>query len=120
MNRSREGLELNREELQRLLERAKKGPLSEPDYQKLKAVVETLGYLTELLEDRKTTIDRLRQILFGASSEKTRNVLKTIIQAQTAESPREQSGKKNNGHGRNGAQAYRGATKIEVCPVFFK
>jgi transposase len=114
MNRSREGLELNREELQRLLERAKKGPLSEPDYQKLKAVVETLGYLTELLEDRKTTIDRLRQILFGASSEKTRNVLKTIIQAQTAESPREQSGKKNNGHGRNGAQAYRGATKIEV------
>lgn len=113
MNRSREGLELNREELQRLLERAKKGPLSEPDYQTLKAVVETLGYLTQLLEDRKTTIDRLRQILFGASSEKTRTVLKTDrTQAPTAE--REQSGKKTQGHGRNGAEAYHGATKVKV------
>ena len=36
MNRSRERLELNIEELQRLLERAKQGPLSEPDYQALK------------------------------------------------------------------------------------
>lgn len=113
MNRSREGLELNREELERLLERAKKGPLSEPDYQTLKAVVETLGYLTQLLEDRKTTIDRLRQILFGASSEKTRTVLKTDrTQAPTAE--REPSGKKTQGHGRNGAEAYHGATKVKV------
>jgi transposase len=114
MNRSTERLELNREELQRLLERAKKGPLSEPDYQMLKAAVETLGYLTQLLEDRKTTIDRLRQILFGASSEKTRQVLKSITQAKPAESPCEQSGQKTNGHGRNGAEAYPGATKIEV------
>lgn len=114
MSPGRERLELNREELERLLERAKKGPLSEPDYQTLKAAVDTLGYLTQLLEDRKTTIDRLRQILFGASSEKTRAVLKTITQAKTAESPGEKSGKKNNGHGRNGAEAYRGATKVEL------
>lgn len=126
MNRSRERLELNREELERLLERAKKGPLSEPDYQTLKAAVNTLGYLTQLLEDRKTTIDRLRQILFGSSSEKTRKVLKTdqATQSTTAESGQsaapladpdgEKSGKKTNGHGRNGAEAYHGATKIEV------
>ena len=114
MNRASQRLKLNMEELEILLERAKARPLSEQDYNKLKAAVETLGYLTQLLEDRKTTIDRLRQILFGASSEKTRKVLKTIIQAKTAESPREQSGKKNNGHGRNGAQAYHGATKIGV------
>lgn len=113
MNRSRERLELNIEELERLLERAKQGPLSDPDYQTLKAAVETLGYLTQLLEDRKTTTDRLRQILFGASSEKTRTVLKTDrTQAPTAE--KENSGKKTNGHGRNGAEAYHGATKIEV------
>ncbi|HSK29584.1 MAG TPA: hypothetical protein VLA17_06430, partial [Candidatus Limnocylindria bacterium] len=68
MNPSRERLELNIEQLQRLLERAKQAPLSEPDYQALKAAVETLGYLTQLLEDRKTTIERLRQIVFGSSS----------------------------------------------------
>jgi transposase len=125
MNRMRERLELNREELERLLERAKKAPLSEPDYQTLKAAVETLGYLTQLLEDRKTTIDRLRQILFGASTEKTRSVLKTDPTHKTeasgetdsfsAESDREKpENKKTKGHGRNGAQAYHGATKIEV------
>ncbi len=124
MNRSRERLELNMEELERLLERAKKGPLSEPDYQTLKAAVETLGYLTQLLEDRKTTIDRLRQILFGASTEKTRNVLKGnhVTQSTTeggesaslATPDGEKTGKKTKGHGRNGAQAYHGATKIEV------
>ena len=113
MKQGRERLDLNMEELARLLERAKKNPLSEPDYQTLKAAVETLGYLTQLLEDRKTTIDRLRQILFGASGEKTRTVLKTDrTQAKTAQ--REKSEKKTNGHGRNGAEAYRGATKIEV------
>jgi transposase len=113
MNRSRERLELNIEELQRLLERAKQGPLSEPDYQALKAAVETLGYLTQLLEDRKTTIERLRQILFGSSSEKTRTVLKTDrTQAHTAE--RQKPEKKTPGHGRNGAEAYRGAPKIAV------
>lgn len=113
MNRRTERLELNMEELETLLERAKKGPLSEPDYQTLKAAIETLGYLTQLLEDRKTTIDRLRQIIFGASTEKTRTVLKTDrMQAHPAQ--REKSEKKTNGHGRNGAAAYRGATKIEV------
>jgi transposase len=114
MKQARERLKLNMEELQALLERTKAAALSEQDYHKLKAAVETLGYLTQLLEDRKTTIDRLRQILFGASTEKTRQVLKSIPQAKTAESPREKSGKKTNGHGRNGAEAYRGATKIEV------
>jgi hypothetical protein len=44
MNPSRERLELNVEELEKLLERAKQGPLSDSDYQTLKAAVETLGY----------------------------------------------------------------------------
>lgn len=125
MKRAREPVELNMEELERLLERAKAGPLSEPDYQALKAAIETLGYLTQLLEDRKTTIDRLRQILFGASTEKTRNVLKTdqATQSTTAESGEsasladpdsEKSEKNTKGHGRNGAEAYHGGAKIEV------
>jgi transposase len=94
MNRASQRLELNMEELATLLERAKASPLSEQDYHKLKAALETLGYLTQLLEDRKTTIDRLRQILFGASTEKTRNVLKTD-QTTQADPDSEKSEKKN-------------------------
>jgi transposase len=113
MNRASQRVELNLEELATLLERAKTSPLSEPDYHKLKAALETLGYLTQLLADRKTTIDRLRQIVFGASTEKTRNVLKTHQPTQ-ADPDRNESAKKTKGHGRNGAQAYRGATQIKV------
>jgi hypothetical protein len=91
MNRSRARLELNIKELETLVERGTKGPLSEPDYHMLKAAIETLGYLAQLLEDRKTTIERLRQILFGASSEKTRTVLKTD-RAQVSTAEREKSG----------------------------
>ncbi len=67
MMRPIERVDMNQEELDALLERAKTGPLSEEDCAKLKGVIETLSYLTDLLEDRKTTIQKLRQILFGAS-----------------------------------------------------
>ena len=79
-----ERVDMNREELEALLDRAIAASLSEEDYAKLKGVVETLGYLTHLLEDRKTAIQKLRQLLFGAGTEKTANLLKTDAQhAQT-------------------------------------
>jgi hypothetical protein len=56
MTRPIERLDMNQEELEALLERARTAPLSEEDYTKLKAVVEKLAHLTDLLEDRKTTI----------------------------------------------------------------
>lgn len=71
-------LEVRREELQSLLEHARTEALSEPEYQRLKAALDTLVYLTELVEDKNTTIARLRQILFGASSEKMSQVLETL------------------------------------------
>jgi transposase len=126
MKQKIERVELNMEELKALVERAKRGALDEKDYNQLKAAVETLGYLTQIIEDNKTTIERLRQILFGASTEKSRNVLKRGSE-QTAGAPsepgptadnrdreREESQDKSKGHGRNGAEAYRGATTIKV------
>ena len=68
-------LAISRADLEALLERAKTEPLSDADYAILKAAVATLGYLTELLEDRTTTLQRLRQLLFGARTDKTRTVL---------------------------------------------
>ena len=71
-------LEVSREELLNLLEHARTEALSEPEYQQLKAALDTLVYLTQLVEDKNTTIARLRQILFGASSEKMSQVLETL------------------------------------------
>jgi len=111
-----EPLELNLKELQARLERARQAPLTAEDYLQLKAALETLAYLTHLLEDRHTTIERLRQMLFGARSEKTRQVLPTQPRAgQQSNRPEPAAGqKKPPGHGRHGARAYSGATQIKL------
>jgi hypothetical protein len=128
MMRPIERVDMNQEELDALLERARTGPLSEEDCAKLRGVIETLSYLTDLLEDRKTTIQKLRQILFGATTEKTSNLLKTGTEqagARTGQAEGDRtpapgggqepkSGDKPKGHGRNGALSYIGATKIKI------
>ena len=111
------------EELEKVLERARKEPLDEEGYAKLKASLETLGYLVQLVENKDTTIHRLRQILFGSSTEKTSQVLPNEDAARQAENPtvnpkvpREKtSEEKSKGHGRNGAEAYSGAEKVRVA-----
>ena len=106
------------EELEKVLERARKEPLDEQGYAKLKASLETLGYLVQLVENKDTTIHRLRQILFGSSTEKTSQVLPTEAGNPTVNPkvPREKTtGEKSKGHGRNGAEAYSGAEKVRVA-----
>jgi transposase len=131
MMRPIERVDMNQEELDALLERARIGPLSEEDCAKLRGVIETLSYLTDLLEDRKTTIQKLRQILFGASTERISNLLKTGAAQSPPEGGRtatpgtagEQGAKptdKTKGHGRNGALSYIGATKIKISHEFLK
>jgi len=123
-----ERTELSMKELREILERAK-GVLSEEDYTKLLRAVETLGFLTSELEDKRTTIKRLRDLLFGPKTEKTSKVLPNQAEeggeknAETSgdseegkEEVNEEGGgkEKRKGHGRNGADAYAGAKKIEV------
>ena len=70
-----EFIDMDREELQQLVERAR-ASLSEEEYRKLKGVVEALTYLTDLVADQQTTIRDLRELLLPASTEKTEAVLK--------------------------------------------
>ena len=77
MKASVERIDIGTEELSQLLERARE-LLSEEDYRKLKAAVDTLEYLTELVADKDTTIRHLRQLLLPASTEKTKDVLATV------------------------------------------
>ena len=127
-------VELNPQDLEAHLERAR-AVLGEEGYEKLKAAVQTLAYLTQLVENKDTTIQRLRQILFGPSTEKTSQVLKTEPDSAPATpeanpatpegnhsaGPPEKNlqekvepGPKSKGHGRNGATRYSGATRIKV------
>ena len=56
--------EVTAEELEALLESVREG-LGEAGYQKLKAAIRTLGYLTELLRERKITLEGLRELLLS-------------------------------------------------------
>jgi transposase len=112
-------IDVSTEELEALLEQAKQEPLREEGYHKLKAAVRTLGYVTELLEKKEATLASLRELLCPASTEKTDKVLKQvgIDTGEKKPSPESVSKKPKGaaaGHGRNGAAAYRGATKVPV------
>ncbi len=105
---------LKLEDLQGLLERTRT-VLSEQDQSTLEAVVDTLAFLTQELESKGTTIERLRRLLFGPSTEKTSGVTGESDSAGNRGGETEKRKKpKPPGHGRNGAAAYRGAAKVKT------
>src|ERR1700747_2615694 len=122
-----EFIDMDREELNQLVERAG-ASLSAEEYRKLKGVVEALSYLTDLVADQQTTIRDLRELMFPASTEKTEAVLKKAGVEPTskpssdkagAEEPKAQKTKPP-GHGRNGAEEYRNAQRIQVAHASLK
>jgi len=110
-------LDVTAEELEALLEGVREA-LGEAGYQKLQAAIRTLSYVTQLLENREATLETLRRRLCQSSTEKTEQVLKQAGIEVSAEH-RQTSGERTPargmaGHGRNGAQADRGAHRIDV------
>lgn len=120
-------IEVNVKELEEILARSSRGPLSEEDREKLGAAVETLGWLTHELEAKRVSVARLKKLLFGQVSEKTAEVFspeETACQDESAHAadgregsaPGEEGGdkKERKGHGRNGAEEYKGAERVEI------
>lgn len=128
-------------ELDALLERVKSA-LDQKDYQLLEKLVASFAYLTGLIEEKDTTIKRLRKVLFGSKSEKSKEIFKEkgakevapagagTPEADTAaggepsaakdgkqpeETTDEKKEKKAPGHGRNGAEDYKEAERFEVA-----
>lgn len=106
------------QELEQLLAEAKDAPLSEAGYQRLLVAIHTLAHVAHLLEDKETTLRRLRQILFGATTEKTHRVLTQAglepqipLHSPITATP---EGSAAPGHGRTGADAYAGARKVRI------
>ena len=124
-------IELDMDELKDLLERAE-AALDEKDYETIKAVVESYAYIAELVGGKNITIARLQKMLFGASTEKTTAVIGGGAESEAlpaadedavtdspgeadSETPTEDAPAASvGGHGRNGADAYEGAEKVEV------
>ena len=129
--------ELELKELEAILVRCK-GALTPDDHQKLKAAVGTLVFLTQELETKGTSIERLRRLLFGPRTEKTSRIVgeaqdvadQDVVDQSAADQSADslagaaaepdgplaggQPKQKRPGHGRNGVAAYRGAQKVPV------
>src|SRR5579863_1069256 len=90
-------MDVNLEELDRVLDQARQAPLSEPDYEKLKSALHALA---GMLATPRTT-------------EKTKNVLEQP-ETPAPENDSETSSDKAPGHGRNGSSSYSGAQKVAV------
>jgi len=96
---SRRRVDVNVEELDRVIDETEKGPLSEADRQKLRT---TLHALVESLQRRR-------------NNEKTNAVLgDQNTPAPSEEAQPEECESKPAGHGRNGANAFRGAEKVKI------
>jgi hypothetical protein len=116
-------VELSLKDLEVILEHAK-GALSDEEFAKLEGAMQTLEFITRELEKKSVSIQRLKQMLFGATTETTAKVLARVLEqaGQTpavdpggaAAGPEEKEKEKPKGHGRNGADAYRGAKRVRV------
>jgi transposase/ribosomal protein S13 len=130
MRNTPELVEVDSDRLEEVLRRAEQS-LDEKDAALVRAVFESYAYVSELVEDKDTTIRRLRQLFFGSRTEKTESVVGQKTKTPAATGPRDaaagaestagegttdvsNAAGASNGHGRNGAAAYRGAKRIDV------
>lgn len=120
-------LEIDMKELDEILQRAASGSISPDDLKKLRAAIETLGWLQGEISRKDASLGRLRKLIFGtAKTEKTSQVLgesakntKEEGEGESEEPPGAASSNASpasnpKGHGRNGADDYVGAQRVEV------
>lgn len=120
-------VDVSQEQIEEALKQAK-AALPPTVFEKIENVVRAYSTLLKILENKNTTIGRLRRMLFGSSSEKSSRVLARQEQSQAPgeEKPKEggnKSGQKKPpqpGHGRNGQDAYWGAKTKDVPHHKFK
>ena len=114
-------------ELDEILLRAASGSISPDDLKKLRAAIETLGWLQGEISRKDASLGRLRKLIFGTpKTEKTSHVLGESEKAPKEEGDGESeeppgavssdasSASPPKGHGRNGADNYVGAQRVEV------
>ncbi len=125
-------VDLEAEELQGMLRRAERKQFRDEDYETVQVLARSYAYLTDVLKGKEMSVARLRKMLFGAGTEKTDAVVGSTAGCEASARAEEAPGREptvaspsetptedapaasGNGHGRNGADAYEGAEKVEV------
>jgi transposase len=114
-------LEVDREEIKALGDRAKQGELSvsAKDAELIEALAEIVVVLSEAVETKGTSIRRLLRVLFGSKTESKDRLFgktKGDDEDPPGGAPAGKAGDKPKpkGHGRNGAAAYTGAERVSV------
>jgi len=106
------------DELKEILRRAEAKQFNDEDYETAGTVLQSYVELVDLLKSKNVSMRRLRKMLFGASTETmaavTGDETNLAEEANSKTSPQDAPSESPKGHGRNGADAYHGAEKIEV------
>jgi transposase len=124
-------MDIKRDKVREIVGLTRVGPLDDDNHGQLEALMETLLWLMSELEAQRTTTRRLHRMLFGPTSEKTKDVfpepgddsdkeppsgqdedkgeLDASEESSELEGGQEGDKGKRKGHGRNPASAYRGA-----------
>jgi transposase len=130
MRSSPEIVEVDSTQLDEVLHRVEQS-LDEKDAALIRAVFQSYVYVADLVDDKNTSIRRLRQLFFGKRTEKTAAVVgqkteppdETLPRGTTTDTAlavgepntdESQAADTLPGHGRNGADAYHGAERIDV------
>lgn len=74
VGKSPEIIEMEASRLEELLARAESNTLRPEDYPTIATLVKSYTSLIDLLQDKSTSLARLRKLLFGASTEKLRDL----------------------------------------------
>ncbi len=137
MRAALERLNVDRTQLQEVLRRVEHA-LDAQNATLIRRLFESYQYVFDLVEDKNTSIRRLRELFFGKPTEKTRMVQErhaeetaapTTSAAAAAPTDGATAAAANDadpksideakdappGHGRNGAEAYRGAQRVEIA-----
>jgi transposase len=124
-----EVMEVDHKRLRDVADRAKTS-LDPQDAELIERVFDSYEYVAGLIGDKNMSIGRLQKMLFGAKTEKTKQVVRDAAKTSTAADakPAQDAGETESdaesdrdgkpppqGHGRNGADAYQGARRIEVA-----
>jgi transposase len=106
-------IEVSMDEVETIIAQAQALGLPEEHCRLLRRIVESYSVLLGELGDQKMTIQHLRELVFGAQTEKRREVLKNPDSAPEKSTEKKEKCKPK-GHGRAGAETYTGAKKVKV------
>ena len=112
-------IDVEQKRIAAILERTR-AVLSAEEHATLSSLVDTLALVQAELQCKDASLERLRRMIFGASTESTRNVLgekrgESPPAGSTEEDEPPAPRPKPPGHGRNAAAAYTGASQVTVA-----